>query len=138
MMDDQRQTDQPAGPLAPFEIEREPDRHFLRMTLRGVWDEETFQAFGAAYAHALAAMKPTGGVELSLVDGRIFGIQPAEISDRFASLLTQVDPHPQRRSAFVTSAILNKVQARQVSDLLNARYFKTVESAIDWLFGDEA
>jgi hypothetical protein len=138
MMDDQEQTDQPAGPLAPFEIDCAPDRHFLHMTIRGVWDETIFEAFGAAYAQAIADMAPHGGVQVSLVDGSAFGVQPAELADGFASLLLRVDPAPERRSAFVTSALVNKVQARQVGDVLNTRYFKTVDSAIEWLFGEEA
>lgn len=108
------------------------------MTIRGVWDEAIFEAFGAAYAQAIVDMAPHGGVQVSLVDGSAFGVQPVELADRFASLLLRIDPVPQRRSAFVTSTLVNKVQARQVGDVVNARYFRTVDSAIEWLFGEEA
>jgi hypothetical protein len=123
---------------APFSILCSPVRNFLRMTLRGLWDEAIFENFGRAYVRAMDEMAPHGGIQFSLVDGSSFGVQPQEISDRFAEILLKADPLPQRRAAFITSTLVSKVQARQVSDLLNARYFKTVDNAVDWLFGDEA
>ena len=127
-----------AGATAPYDIMADRERHLLHMVLRGTWDMLIFEQFAAAYIAAIEGLSVEGGVTHQLVDASAFAIQPAEIADRFPSLIEAAHYPAAQRTACVIPAIVNRVQARAGGDILNARYFRTIEDARSWLFGNEA
>lgn len=129
----------PIGMVNPyFEVHMVPARRFLHVRMKGVWDQDIFNGFARDYAEAIDKMHRMGGIDYALIDGSEFGTQSAEITDRFPALIRETDPKVGHRTAVVYSAIVNKVQAREAGELLNARYFRTAEAASEWLFGSEA
>lgn len=136
--DDAQRTHSTPDMAAYFDLRCTPERRYLEMTLRGIWDDAIFDAFARCYLTANRTMAPHGGVAYSLVDASTFGVQTSDITERFPALVHQIAPSPERRAAMVVPTLVNKVQARHAGDLVNARYFRTVESAVDWLFSNEA
>lgn len=120
-----------------FDIRVTPITRTIRIRLLGIWDHDIFDQYETDYFRVVRAALRRGPVDYSLVDAGAFGIQSGEILERFAAVVRRT-PSDTRRTAIVVSAIVNKVQAREAGDLLNARYFRTVESAEDWLFSGEA
>ncbi len=123
---------------APFEIEIEPERRLLRMTTHGQWGEADFDAFADAYRQAVSAMNATGGIAYSLVDARDYAVLTTDMAARFPTLIAETNVPLSRRTAIVMPAMINRVRSRDVGELFNARYFRTIEDAADWLFSDEA
>jgi hypothetical protein len=121
-----------------YEILTDPARGLLHIAFFGVWDLEMFEAFARDYARANALLAQSGGVTHSLIDASRFGFQSDEIAERFPSLLLSRRQVLAPRCAIVLSALVNKVQARAAGDMLDARYFKTVDAAVAWLFSMEA
>ncbi|GEM_PF-1959290 len=126
------------GHAAPFDIRADHERHLLEMTLRGEWDARICTAFAAAYRQATDALNASGGIAYSLIDARDYGELTPEVAAIFPSMVMATHPTTQRRTALVSTALVNKAQSRELVGLLNARYFRTVESAREWLFSDEA
>lgn len=122
----------------PFDIEIEPERGFLRLTTRGEWGESDFEAFADAYRQAVGVMNAAGGITYSLVDARDYALLTTDMAARFPKLITETNIALKRRTAIVTPAMVNRARSRDVSEMFNARYFRTIEDATDWLFGDEA
>jgi len=121
-----------------FDIRVTPMTRSIRIRLRGIWDHDIFDQYELDYVRVVRAALRRGPVDFSLVDAGAFGIQSGEILERFAAVVRRTERSDTRRTAIVVSAIVNKVQAREAGDLLNARYFRTVETAKDWLFSGEA
>ena len=121
-----------------YDIRYCPERHYLQMRLVGEWDEATFDHYAADYLAAVAQLQAHGEITHSLVDARGFGLQPQDIADRFPELIQATSHAPEQRSACIVPTLVNRVQARQGGDILNARYFRTLEDAADWLFSEEA
>lgn len=113
-------------------------RHYLQIRIVGDWDVETFEGFAADYRAIIAQLRMHGGISHALVDAGDFGLQTQDVADRFPALIRATGPRSEQRSACVVPKLLNRVQARQGGDILNARYFRSVEDAADWLFSDEA
>jgi hypothetical protein len=121
-----------------YDIRYCTSRHYLQMRLTGEWDEATFDNFATDYAAAVAVLRAHGGISHSLVDASEFGLQPEHVADRFPALIQQTSHSPELRSACVVPRLVNRIQARQGGDILNARYFRTIEDATEWLFSTEA
>jgi len=126
------------GHTAPFDIHIDHERHLLEMTLRGEWDAAVCAAFATAYRQATEALNTTGGIAYSLVDASGYGELTQDVAELFPPLAMATNPSTRRRTALVSTALVNKVQSRELVEMLNARYFRTVESAREWLFSDEA
>lgn len=74
----------------------------------------------------------------TLVDGREFPLQDADIAERIVSLTASLGIPPTRRTALVAPHPVDRAQARSAASLVDARYFMSVESAKNWLFSEEA
>ena len=122
----------------PFEIQIDPARGVLRMTARGQWRDADFDAFADAYREAVTTLNAAGGILYSLVDARDYQQLTPDLAERFPALIAESAMAPTRRTAFVMPALMNRVRTREVGEMLNARYFRTVADATDWLFGKEA
>lgn len=122
---------------AYFELVHDPARHFLRLRLKGVWDHAIFDVFAGEYLRTVALLARSGGVSHALVDATDFGFQVADITERFPALIVQSGERA-GRTAIVFSALVNKVQAKRAGELLDARYFRSVDEATAWLFSTEA
>lgn len=121
-----------------FDISYSLEDRYLQLRQIGVWDEAMFEDFAAAYLAVVARLNAAGGITHLMVDAARFGTQSPEVADRFPGLIRASDPLPEQRTACVIPAMVNRVQARQGGDLVNARYFRTLGDAADWLFGNEA
>jgi len=121
-----------------YDIRYCPKRHYLQIRLAGEWDEATFDHFAESYRTAVAQLRAHGEISHSLVDGSDFGLQTPDIADRFPALIAETTHCPVLRSACVVPTLVNRVQARASGDILNARYFRSIEDAADWLFSNEA
>ncbi len=126
------------GAARHFDIGYSLADRYLQLRFTGVWDAAMFDALAAAYLSVVTQMNAAGGIRHLLVDATRFGSQPPEIADRFPGLIGSVDRLPDQRTACVVPVLVNRVQARQGGDLINARYFRTIEDAADWLFSEEA
>jgi len=127
-----------ADDARPYDIRYCTQRRYLQMRFFGEWNVETFDRFAADYRAAIGELARHGGVTHLLSDGSAYGVQPPEVADRFAELIRETAPSPAQRTACVVPALVNRVQARTGGDLINARYFRSVDDAADWLFSDEA
>ncbi|HEY1124492.1 MAG TPA: hypothetical protein VGE65_02575 [Sphingobium sp.] len=126
-----------AAPHA-YDIRYCPERHYLQMRITGEWDEATFEHFAADYRNAVATLRTHGEISHSLVDASHFGLQAPDIADRFPVLIRSANHCPNQRSACIVPTMVNRIQARAGGDVLNARYFRSIKDAADWLFSDEA
>jgi hypothetical protein len=126
-----------ADPADYYELAGDPARHFLKLRLMGVWDQAVFDAFARDYLRTVRTMIHSGGVSHALVDASDFGFQSPDITERFPELILQGTDRA-HRTAIVISALVNKVQAKRAGELLDARYFRGLGEATDWLFGNEA
>lgn len=126
-----------AAPSA-YDIRYCPERHYLQMRIAGEWDDATFEHFAADYQDAVAALRAHGEIRHSLVDASDFGLQTPDIADRFPVLIQSTSHCPNQRSACVVPTLVNRIQARAGGDVLNARYFRSIGDAADWLFSNEA
>lgn len=121
-----------------YDIRYCPERHYLQMRMSGEWDEATFDRFAEDYRAAVAELRAHGEISHSLVDGSEFGLQTPDIADRFPALIAETGHSPDQRSACVVPTLVNRVQARAGGDIVNARYFRSIGDAADWLFSNEA
>jgi hypothetical protein len=121
-----------------YDIRYCAERHYLQMRIVGEWDDAIFERYAADYRAAVDELRARGGISHSLIDGSDFGLQPPEIADRFPVLIQATNHNPEQRSACVVPKLVNRVQARQGGDIVNARYFRSIEDAADWLFSTEA
>lgn len=121
-----------------FDIRYSLEDRYLQLRQIGVWDEAMFEVFAAAYLAVVARMTAAGGITHLMADASSFGTQPPEVAERFPGLIGSTGPRPAQRTACVVPVMVNRVQARQGGDLVNARYFRTLDDAADWLFGEEA
>lgn len=122
----------------PFEVAVDRTRRCLRITMRGLWTHDIFDAFAAELRAAEAVMKGFDGTTYAIADGRTFEMQDLAIVERFLPLLESFGLDGRRRSAVVAPGPLARMQARPAGDVVNARHFRTLEDATDWLFSDEA
>jgi len=121
-----------------YDIRYCPERHYLQMRIVGDWDDETFDRFATDYRAAVGQLRAHGEISHSLVDASGFGLQAPDIADRFPALIEATSHCPEQRSACVVPMLVNRVQARAGGDILNARYFRSIGDAADWLFSNEA
>lgn len=128
----------PSDEARPYDIRYSTERRYLELRLFGQWDEATFDRFAADYRAALGQLAQHGGVTHLLSDGSAYGVQPPEIADRFPELIRETAPSAGQRTACVVPALVNRIQSRAGGDILNARYFRSIEDATDWLFSEEA
>jgi len=121
--------------MKPFDIEIEPDRHLLRLTMRGYWDEPTFSDFSRSFRRALDMLAARGGCFHALVDGRDFAVQSADIARKFGELVAESGPKMAGRTASIVSTTLNKLQANHAG-ITQAQYFTDRKQAEAWLFSE--
>jgi len=121
-----------------YEVHVDGDRKCLCITMRGRWTHAVFDAFAAELSAAEADMSRFDGTTYALADGSRFEMQDPTITERFLPLLQSFALDGRRRSAVVAPDAMGKMQARPAGDIVNARFFRTVEAARDWLFSDEA
>jgi hypothetical protein len=112
-------------------------RCLITLTMRGFWDEATFDRFAAAYVKALGELRDADGCTHALVDGREFAVQSTEIAQRFQELITAMAPISAKRTATVVPAQLNKMQAERTGGALQVRMFSDMAEAGAWLFSDD-
>jgi hypothetical protein len=127
---------QSEGPL--FDVKGDPSRGFMHYILRGHWESSTVDALVAAYEPITQAMNAAGGITHSLIDAADFEALTSEIADRFPAIVRAANPSPSRRTAIVMPQMVNRVLARPVAEMINARFFNTADAAREWLFSDEA
>jgi hypothetical protein len=113
-------------------------RRYLQIRMFGEWDGSIFDRFAADYRAAISRFPKRGGVTYVLADGTTYPIQPPEVAERFPDLIVETASQIEQRTACVVPNLVNRVQSRTGGDLINARYFRTAEDAVDWLFSDEA
>jgi len=111
-------------------------RCLITLTMRGFWDDATFDRFAAAYVKALGELREADGCTYALVDGREFAVQSTEIALRFQELITAMAPISAKRTATIVPAQLNKMQAERTGGALDARMFTDMEEAKAWLFAE--
>jgi hypothetical protein len=124
--------------LIPYEIGYSLPQGYLELRLVGLWDEATFAIFADLYAGTVARFADRGGVSHQLVDGRDFAVQEPAIAEKFPDLIRSAHGENKPRSASIVPTMVNRIQARASGEVLNARYFRTVEDARAWLFDTEA
>lgn len=122
----------------PYEISVERQRRCLHIAMRGRWTDAVFDRFAADLEAAEREMHGLAGISYTLVDGRAFEMQDPALAARFPEMMAALDIGAQRRTAVVTSGPLANMQARPAGNVVNARFFRSMESAADWLFSDEA
>ncbi len=121
-----------------YDIRYRADRRYLQLRLHGDWDHAIFDRFTADYLAAVERLAGHGSITHQLVDASGFGLQAPDLAERFAPLIARTHQAPDLRTACVVPSLVNRIQARPGGDLINARYFRTVEDAGDWLFSNEA
>ena len=128
----------PANPRPLYEVRIEHDRKCLRTIMRGFWDRATFEAFAAELRAAEEEMRSFTGTTYTLVDGVDFEMQDPAITQLFPPLVSSFNLGESRRTAVVMQGAIARSQARETGNVVNARYFRTMDEATDWLFSDEA
>jgi len=123
--------------MNPFEISVEIPRKLLRMTMRGFWDVQTFDAFATQFEKALQTLHRAGGCEGAIVDGREFAVQSRDILGRFGEIMQKNGPYLAKRTASIIPSELNRMQAARVTESLTRRDFTTMEDAEAWLRSDQ-
>ena len=120
-----------------YDIETDPARGLIHFTLRGEWDDAVVDRFVTDYKPMAAAMDATGGITHSLVDALSLGTLTEEVADRFPPIIRAANPRPDKRTAIVIDGLTNRAQARNVAQMVNARFFTSLSAAQDWLFSSE-
>jgi hypothetical protein len=123
------------GPL--FDVIGDPSRGFMHYILRGRWEPGTVDTLVAAYEPIAQAMMATGDITHTLVEAVDFEVTSAVV-DRFPAIVRAANPSPSKRTAIVMPQMVNRVMARPVAEMINARFFNTADAAREWLFSDEA
>lgn len=117
---------------AAFDIDFDPVRGQMRITLGGFFMADEIAAFVTALTAAYAGMTTARGQHLTLVDVRACKIQAQETVEAFRAILR--DPARQaRRLAFVTGNSAAKMQIRRLIERDTARAFDDIGSAEAWL-----
>lgn len=124
--------------MQPFEFAVDLPRRTLCLTLRGKWDEATFDQFAADYARALTLLRNHGGCRHALVDGRDFAVQSNAISARFRELIASMAPIAAERTATIVPGEPDRAQAERAGASINARIFTDREAAEAWLHDADA
>ncbi|MBO9574216.1 MAG: hypothetical protein J7494_00625 [Sphingobium sp.] len=122
----------------PFEVNADLDQRCLYITMRGIWTAAIFEDFTKALMTAEVDMQRLEGTSYTLVDGTEFPLQDMAIVERFVPLTIALAIPETRRTALVVPQPLERTQTRAAAEIVNARHFRTIESARDWLFSDEA
>jgi hypothetical protein len=127
-----------ANAVDHYDIRHNAQQGYLQLRLLGAWNEGVFERFVIDYRGVLSQLRAQGGVTHLLVDATAFDIQPQEIADRFTALIGGTSRREDQRTACVAPSLVNRIQSRPGGNLVNARYFRAVTDATDWLFSDEA
>ena len=117
-----------------FEITTDPARYLFRVTMRGLWDLETIEAYRSAAHEAVERMIAAGcehGSIVALVDAREGGPQQQSIVDAYRERLGGEDMTPRRLATLVSSALLKR-QVERIA-VPNQRLFTDEAAAMAWL-----
>ncbi|HYZ47835.1 MAG TPA: hypothetical protein VE567_02965 [Sphingomonas sp.] len=122
---------------ASYSIDVEP-WGFLRFTLEGFFDPETFQRFARDREAAFAKLTCAPNAHLTLVDVTQCQLQSQEVAAAFQKLMS--DPHTRsRRIAFVFGASPTRLQVRRIAAHRDdVGLFNEETSAMAWLREPEA
>lgn len=126
------------GPDAHFEIHVDIERQYLKLTVRGEWNDAEFETYAQAYRRAIATLMAHGGLRYVLTDASEYGVLTTELADRMAMLARSVNQMDLERGAIITSSIINQAQSRDISNERGIRYFRKMNQALAWLFSEEA
>jgi hypothetical protein len=126
------------GADEPFEVEVDIKRRYLRLVVRGEWDDADFDAYADAYRRAVATLMAHGGIRYVLTDASEYGLLSPELAAKTAALARSVEQASTERGAIVTASIINQAQSRDICSERGIRYFRKVNQALTWLFSDEA
>lgn len=121
-----------------FAVHVDREKRCLHIAMRGHWTDAIFDDYAATLRAAETIMRTLPAPTHTLVDSRSFEMQSPMLAARFPALIAELSLGESRRVALVTQSPLGRMQARPTGELVNARYFRAMENAADWLFSDEA
>ena len=120
---------------ATFDIQVDPDRDLVRITLAGFFDLHAIQSFLAARSEAFARLRCPISQHLALSDVREMKIQSQDMVEAFGALLA--DPRTQaRRLAFLVGPSLTRSQLQRAIGGRDAQCFTDEREARRWLLDD--
>ena len=120
--------------IDPFEITTDPARCLLRVTMRGLWDVHTVEAYRRAALAAATNLIASGcdsGTILALVDAREAGAQQQDVVTAYRERMAGDDLAPRRLATIVSSALLKR-QVERIA-VPNQRLFTDEAEALAWL-----
>lgn len=119
---------------ANFDIQVDPSRNFVRMTLAGFFEPKDVARFTAARDEAHQRLRCGPNQHVTLVDIRGMHIQSQDSVTEFTRLLSRPD-HASKRIAFVVTQSLARLQLRRAATGRGAGYFTDDPPAAEaWLF----
>ena len=109
------------------------ERPLLRITMRGFWTMETFNAYVRDCGAAIQKLVAGHGRFDMLSDCNGFPVQGPDVSAGFERLKEMGSPAPQNRIAIVSSSALSRMQAERLMGGPHSRIFASEIAALEWL-----
>jgi hypothetical protein len=125
----------PVGMSYAIEIQESPP--LIRVTLRGFWTMEIFQAYMDECGRAIQGLMARHGRFDTLGDCHDFPVQGPDVSAAFVRLKQMSDGTPQNRIALYTRSALGRIQAERLVGNAHSRVFANEAAAMEWLRIDE-
>jgi hypothetical protein len=115
-----------------YSIELDSQRHLLRITMSGFFEEADIFQFVVARDKAISELTAKSDHRFTLVDIREMQIQSQESVNAFQRVLSN-PATISKPVAFVVSASLARLQIRRAAADRTAEYFTSLEAAEKWL-----
>lgn len=117
---------------ATYSVVADPERDLIRISLTGLFDEESIAGFLQARRAAHARLRCGPNQHLTLTDTRAIAIQTQDMVGRWGGILA--DPaYRSRRLGFVVASTLARMQLQRAIGGRDVRLFTDLAEAEAWV-----
>lgn len=120
--------------LAPsFDVSSELDRNEIHFTAKGLWDEQSLEAFREAMRMEMKPIVERGEKMRFLADLRGFVPQERNVSAAIEHLIDESHKFGNERTALVADSVLTIMQHHRLNKETNLQVFDNKVEAVTWL-----
>jgi hypothetical protein len=117
----------------PYSIQTQEGPPLIRVTLRGFWTMDIFQAYMEECGRVIQGLMARHGRFDTLGDCNDFPVQGPDVSAAFERLKQMSNATPRNRIALFTRSALGRLQAERLVGNPHSKVFANEAAAIEWL-----
>ncbi|MGH6613721.1 STAS/SEC14 domain-containing protein [Sphingomonas sp.] len=120
-----------------YNFDYDAHRRFLKLTLSGLWDRATLDAFQREAAALLSKVEKASRGDRSgriLIDVRGYAVQSQEIADEVSVFIPTYGVLAERIAVIWSQSTLQKMQMRRLLASDKVHFVMSEEEALAWLF----